>query len=325
MFWVIAILLLAWQSIGFLVAYRFLYKDYHSPLPFESPDAHGISFREVKIPVEVAKGQTIFLSGWFLPADETGVDFQQGAVVLMLHGFGSAKGKVWTDPENGYAASLMDQGAESLVRGGFHVLMLDFRNFGGSEDYGQITLGLKETEDVVAAVHFIVNELPRTEPHIDPTRVGIRAPSMGAATTILALADREGSPLPVQAIWLDSGFATADGAVTDFLSHHGFSGVFLPPIKFWLQRLSGARLADVQPVRKIESLGCNVMLVHSEDDTMIRVDHFFQLQQATASMPNVECWLVDTHQHHRLWLNPEYHRRQLEFFRRHLAPRPEGG
>lgn len=312
------LLLFSWQAVGFAVAYSFLMADYHDPQPFESPDARGLQFREVSIPVEVEPGRSIKLSGWLLPADESAANFQDGAIVLMVHGFGSGKGKVWTNEKTGYRGSLLDQGAESLMRGGFHVLMLDFRNFGDSEDFGLISLGLHESSDVVAAVNFIVNELPKTDLKIDPNRIGIRSPSMGAAATVLALADHP--ELPVNAVWLDSGFATAEQAVSDFLQHRGVPRLFLPPVKFWMQTFSGANLADVAPVQRIGSLTCPVMLVHSEDDTMIRVDHFLQLREATASMPQIETWMMDTQQHHRLWLDPIYHPRQLAFFQQHLYP-----
>lgn len=312
------VIFFVWQAIGFAVAYSFINADYHNPQPFQSPDMLGLDFQEVSIPVEVQPGRTIKLSAWLLPADESADNFQGGAVVLMVHGFGSAKGKVWTNEATGYRASLLEQGAESLVRGGFHVLMLDFRNFGGSEDFGKITLGLRESEDVVAAVNFIAEQLPKTELTIDPQRIGIRAPSMGAATTVIALANHP--ELPVRAVWLDSAFATANQAVADFLKHRNVPVLFLPPIKFWMQKLSGQKLGEIEPLSRIGSITCPAMIVHSEDDTMIRVDHFLKLREATAAMPNFETWMIDGQQHHRLWLDPDYHGRQLEFFKRHLSP-----
>ena len=95
--------------------------------------------------------------------------------------------------------------------------------------------------------------------------------------------------------------------------------MFVIPTKFWMQTLSGARLSDVVPLRCIEDLECPVMIAHSEDDLIISVDHFYQLRDATAEKANVETWLLDTQMHHRLWLDPDYHPRQLEFFRKHLA------
>ena len=232
-------LVVVWQGVGAAIAYTFLSSDYHNPPITETPLDRGLEFEELTIPVEVEPGKTINLSAWLLPADEAAENFQDGAVILMVHGFGGAKRKVWVRYD--YRSSLVDQGAESFVRGGFHVVMLDFRNFGDSEDFGAITLGHRESEDVAAAVRYIADELPKKGLTLDPSRIGIRAPSMGAATTVLALARYP--DLPVKAVWLDSMFATADDAISDFMAFKGVSGVFVIPTKFWMQTLSGARLS----------------------------------------------------------------------------------
>jgi fermentation-respiration switch protein FrsA (DUF1100 family) len=320
----VAILIFVWQAVGFVIAYGYLNAGYHHPEPHETPTDHGLSFQEVSIPVEVEGQGTINLAGWLIPADSLADNFQDGAIVLMVHGFASGKAKIWTDEEIDYAASLLEQGGESLARGGFHVLMIDFRNYGGSDDAEAISLGSREADDILAALRFIREQLPKTDLVIDPARIGLRAPSMGGAASIFAIAkssgDRGGGDgQQVGALWLDSTFANADDAVTDFLTHHGVLPFLLPPIKFWLQQLSGLRLSDTRPVDLIDQVKCPTMIVHSRDDTMIRVDHFFALQRATQSMPNVTTWLIDTHQHHRLWLNPEYLDRQLEFFRSHIG------
>jgi dipeptidyl aminopeptidase/acylaminoacyl peptidase len=93
----------------------------------------------------------------------------------------------------------------------------------------------------------------------------------------------------------------------------------MPPIKFWLQRLSGVKPDEVRPIDYVKRIDCPTMIVHSEADTMIKVDHFYQYQAVTKSMANVETWLVQKRQHHRLWLDPEYLGRQLQFFRTHLG------
>lgn len=313
--WMLLGLVLAWQGVGAAIAYTFLNEDYHNPPVFQTPADRGLKFDEVTIPVEVQPGETINLSAWLLPANDRADNYQDGATILMVHGFGGAKGKVWL--KDNRRSSLLDQGAESFVKAGFHVVMLDFRNFGGSDDFGSITLGHRESEDVVAAVRYIVDELPKTGVDIDIDRIGIRAPSMGAATTVLALA--RNPDLPIKAVWLDSMFATADDAISDFLQYKSVPSVFDMPTKFWLQTLSSASLSDVVPLSCIGSLSCRVMLAHSEDDLIIRVNQFHQLCDATADMSNVETWLLDSQQHHRLWFDPEYHPRQLEFFRTHLA------
>jgi alpha-beta hydrolase superfamily lysophospholipase len=276
---------------------------------------------DVTIPVPGVRddrGGPLQLAGWFLPADPAADEFQNGAVVVLTHGFNSAKGKVWTDPSIGYRGSLFDQAASSLVDAGFHVLMFDFRNHGGSGDAGTVSLGLRESVDVMAAVRFAAVELPKTDVPIDPDRIGVRAPSMGAVATILAAAklDRSGR---IKAIWCDSPFATANHAISDFLTYAGVPRLLLPPVKFWLQQLAGVRLDDLRPIDHVAAARCPVVITHSADDTMIDVDHFYRYRDVAAEHDRIETRLYQGVQHHRLWTIPRYLPQQADFFRRTLA------
>jgi pimeloyl-ACP methyl ester carboxylesterase len=314
---VAVLLFVAWQGFGFYVAYDYLSRNHHDLQPLESPEDRGLQSVDVVIPVAGSSQPPLELAGWFLPADSRSEHFQGGAVIIMLHGFGSSKAKIWEHPEDDYAASLFDQGAESLVRAGFHVLMFDFRNHGDSGDRGVVTLGYREAEDVVAAVRWVRERLPQIEPTVDPNRIGIRAESMGGPAALLAMAHSVGSH--VDAAWLDSAFATADDAVEDFLHHHDVPGWVMPPVKFWLQQLAGVDFTRVQPVRLLQEISTPVLLTHSVDDTMIRIRHFERYVAASRRLANVETWRVAGVQHNRLWQVDGYLQRQIDFFRRHLG------
>jgi fermentation-respiration switch protein FrsA (DUF1100 family) len=86
-----------------------------------------------------------------------------------------------------------------------------------------------------------------------------------------------------------------------------------------LQALARIRLDQVSPVDALTQVTCPVMLVHSEGDTMVPVEHWHQLVRAAGDRPHVETWLLQKWQHNRLWQEPEYHARQLAFFQRVLA------
>lgn len=357
--WLVVIGFVVWQGLGFYIAYDYLSRNHHDLRPVETPADRGLVAMEVTIPVppnaenanlgqagaersgegagmEPARvtggvagaaeestrevrvsADRLRLSGWFLPADVNAESYQGGAVVIMLHGFGSSKAKIWEDEAIGYRGSIFDQGAESLVRGGFHVLLFDFRNHGDSGDRGTVTLGYREAEDVVAAVRFVREELPSLQPDVDPDRIGLRGSSMGGATALLAAAGRVGDD--VGAIWVDSAFATAEEAVEDFLAHHGVPGVVMPPVKFWLQQLSGMRFEDVRPVAQLGQISCPLVITHSVDDTMIRKRHFERFVLASQNLPQVDTWEVSGVQHNRLWTVAGYLDRQRDFFQRHLG------
>ncbi|XZE54467.1 alpha/beta hydrolase [Planctomycetaceae bacterium SH139] len=321
----VACLLSVWQGLGFAIAYDYMTRNHHDLSPLETPADRGLQSLDVMIPVPTfdqeaglaEAEQSLELAGWLLPADPQGERFQQGAIVLMLHGFGSSRSKVWLDESTNYRGSMFDQGAESLVKAGFHVLLVDFRNHGDSGDRGRVTLGLREANDVRAALTFIRDQLTTGELKIDPSRIGIRAESMGGAAALIAAAGPEGSL--ISALWTDSAFARADQAVADFLSHFGVPGILLPPVRFWLQQLCGESFADVQPVTLLEHVKCPTLLVHSADDTMIRVEHFQQYVRAAEQHAHIETWGLEGAQHARLWRLPGYIDRQTEFFLQHLG------
>lgn len=318
-------LFLVWQGLGFAIAYDYMTRNHHDLSPLETPADRGLQSLDLVIPVptfERGAGlaeaeQPLELAAWLLPADPESESFQQGAIILMLHGFASSRSKVWLDETTNYRGSMFDQGAESLVKAGFHVLLIDFRNHGDSGDRGRVTLGLRESSDVRAALTFIRDQLSTGELKIDPSRIGIRAESMGGAAALIAAAGPEGGL--ISALWTDSAFARADQAVADFLGHFGVPGILLPPVRFWLQQLCGESFADVQPVTLLDRVKCPTLLVHSADDTMIRVEHFQQYVRAAAQHAHIETWGLEGAQHARLWRLPGYIDRQTEFFLQHLG------
>ena len=100
---------LGWQLAGLFVAHSYLSADYHRVWPRETPGDRGLVSIDVTIPVPGVRddrGGPLHLAGWFFPADPAAAEFQNGALVILTHGFNSAKGKVWTDPSIGYRGSL---------------------------------------------------------------------------------------------------------------------------------------------------------------------------------------------------------------------------
>ncbi len=316
-----------WHLLGFVIAAVYLFRGYHNLQPLETPADRRLASHTVTIQVPDSDGtdssdgaDELLLSGWLLPADANSPTYQQGAAVIMLHGFSSSKAKIWEDSSVGYRGSMFDQGAESLVKGGFHVLLLDFRNHGESGDRGTISLGLHEAADVAAALDYLSSASLPDGMQIDRSRIGVRGESMGGAAAIFAAAsDKEQR---IAALWVDSTFASADRAVSDFLSHAGVPRILMPPVKFWLQTFAGIALEEIRPMSELRRIRCPMMIVHSEDDSMITVSHFHQLRTVAQGFPNIETWLLAGYEHDRLWQDPQYQSKQLEFFRDHLAVNP---
>lgn len=151
---------------------------------------------------------------------------------------------------------------------------------------------------------------------------------MGAVTCLIATA-RLGAPdeaalqptttVPkVRALWCDSPFADASRVVADFMAHAGISPRLTPAVRFWLNRVTGRDLRLSSPIRHAQRIGCPVFIVHSEDDRLVGIHHFEELASLDWKVPP-ELWRLAGHGHNRLWKEPDYHQRQIDFFKRHLS------
>ena len=139
---------------------------------------------------------------------------------------------------------------------------------------------------------------------------------MGGAACLIAAANDQQNH--VSAVWADSAYADAAGAIEDFMAHYGVPRVFAWSVRFWLLRITGVALDAASPIKFIDRIECPVMLTHSDDDTMIPNHHFERLSESDRWRRPPDVWQLSDHQHTRLWKEPDYHDRQIEFFKRHL-------
>ncbi|HBJ35637.1 MAG TPA: hypothetical protein DDZ51_13010 [Planctomycetaceae bacterium] len=308
----------AWLLLGRLIVSKMLDPRGHVSPDVERPEDRGYATERFWIPVDAEHR----LHAWIIrPAG--GGPFP---CIMMVHGFHSHKDCLWSFPdEPGYQGSMMDQGAQSLCDAGFAVVAIDLRNHGQSDRHGQITLGQDEADDVIAAIRFLQNEADRL--CIDSTRIGLRGESMGAVTCLIAAAklgdlnqealSRSMNVINVRALWCDSPFADAHRVVGDFLAHAGISVHLAPVVRFWLNRVTGRDIRLSSPIRHARQIRCPVFIVHSADDRLIGIDHFDELSSLDWKV-QPERWRLAGHGHNRLWKEPDYHQRQIDFFKRHL-------
>ncbi|QDV63741.1 alpha/beta hydrolase family protein [Crateriforma conspicua] len=325
LFWgipiVAAVGLIAYFGFARLIASKLLGRRVLRCTDEESPADRGfdqIAF-EIQVPsYNAVDGDTetpkCRLDGWLIRPPDAGPD-DRPPCVLMVHGFSSHKNCLWTFPDDpDYRASLLHQGADSLCRAGFAVAAIDLRNHGQSDENGPVTLGIRESYDVLATLRYLKANADRLG--IDGSRLGLRGESMGGVTSLIA-ASIDDCGL-IAALWCDSTFADGHRVVGDFLNYAGVWRGFAPATRLWLKTLTGLDVNDASPVRYVEKIRCPVMLVHSTGDTMVPIEHFDQLASAAWANPP-ETWRLAGHRHNRLWKEPDYHQRQIEFFRQHLG------
>ena len=299
-------------SLGFVIAWLLLYSDHHNFAVTQTPADRGIEARSLTIPT----GDQTHLSAWVLAPEKS----LGGACIVMVHGFDSGKDKVWEFPEDDqYRASILEQGAESMWRAGFHVVAIDLRNHGESSDNGPVTLGANESDDVLAVLDYLIAHAD--EFGIDPTRIGLRGESMGGATCLIA-AGRD-TQNRIAAVWSDSAFSDAGSAILDFMSYKKIPRLFGPAARFWLVQMAKVDLDHSSPIAMVEHIECPVFLTHSSGDIMLPVSHLTRLAESLQWREKPESLVLQAHHHNRLWREPGYHERQIDFFRRKLTGRAD--
>lgn len=202
--------------------------------------------------------------------------------------------------------------AEALADGGFNVLAFDFRSWGESAA-GPVTLGHRETQDILGAVAFA-----RAEHAGHPHRIGIFGLSMGGAASLTAAA----ACPEIEAVVADSSYSRLDRAIGGVLrSLWGPAApVFYAPTRWAGERLIGTPMPDVAPVRAIERISPRpVLIIHGTRDWLVDVREARTLYHA-AGGPK-ELWLVEGagHGRTRRMAPAEYDRRVVGFFRQHLG------
>lgn len=206
--------------------------------------------------------------GWFIPG-------RSQATILLLHGYGARR------------EGMLDHAAV-LHQAGYSVLLFDFRNRGES-DGDAVSLGFHETQDAVAAVHYL-----STRRDVDQARLGVLGESMGASVAILAA-----SQMPeIQAVIADSGFQSAAKAIEEgFTRSTGLPRLPYSPITLAIIRLRlGISPGDIVPQGHIRAISPRpILLIHGLADTSVSPGNSRALF-AAAGEPK-QLWLLPNSQH----------------------------
>jgi dipeptidyl aminopeptidase/acylaminoacyl peptidase len=199
-----------------------------------------------------------------------------------------------------------------LWRGGYNVLLFDYRAHGPDRAEGElVTLGHRELEDMQSAIKY-------ARSRIENPLLGVVGASMGAAVALMAAArDPE-----VKAVWADSPFSSQ----RDIINHVWRKQTHLParPVLGLAERLfesrTGHRWVDFAPINEINKLGNRpVFFVHGSSDSMVPVDQAYRLY-AAAPGPK-ELWIEDGIEHCGVYFahRQEYTERCAKFFNKALV------
>jgi uncharacterized protein len=241
------------------------------------------------VPVAFSSGSGSRLRGWFVPGR------RGGGAVLLLHGVHANR-------------LAMVPRAEFLHDRGYAVLLPDFRAHGESTgDY--TTFGSLESKDALAAVCLLHTLAPGE-------RVGVIGVSLGGAAALLGP-----SPLPVDAMVLESVYPTIDRAARDRLQAWvgPIGSLVAPALVRLLESAVKVHAGELRPIDRIAAVRAPVFLAAGTDDQYTLIQESRALYDR-ARAPK-EFWAVSGAAHVDLhdFAPKEYERRVGDFLARNVG------
>jgi dipeptidyl aminopeptidase/acylaminoacyl peptidase len=277
---VVVIVLAYWNA-------RSLISPHHAPMT-STPAESGLLYESVTF----TSADGLRLAGWYIPS-------RNGATIILCHGLGCNR------------VEMLPQ-AVLLAEHGYGLFLFDFRAHSESEGE-MVTYGYSETDDVLAAVDYLLSR-----PDVDPQRIGILGGSLGAATALRATA----RSTHLRAVVAESTFTSLEDEVAS--SFKTFSGLpafpFAPLVVAFAQWQTGLHISEVRPIDDIVSIAPRpVFIIHGTEDGIIPAEQGLRLYQA-AGEPK-ELWMVDGMGHRSaLGIFPdEYEKRVISFFDKALG------
>lgn len=256
-------------------------------LPDETPAKYNLPFEDVT----VTSPDGLKLVGWFVPS-------QNGAVIIMQHGYKSTRKELLNE-------------AEMMCKHGYGILLTTVRAHDHSE--GElITFGMNEVHDMDAWYQYLL-----TRKDIDPNKIGMLGNSYGGMLVIQYASQNQN----IKAVVANSAFSslndTVSTSVTYFTNLPAFP--FAPLIVFWAERETGFKTDDIDATKWIAKISPRpVFLMQGGKDVVISVNSGQKLYDA-AGEPK------------ELWFDPalghvefdkeraaEYEKRVSEFFDKYL-------
>lgn len=218
------------------------------------PANYGLNYEEITFKTK----DDLNLSGWFIPHEE-----KEAKTIILLHGYPADKGDILP--------------ATRFLHEKYNLFLFDFRYLGASEGKYS-TVGIKETEDLSAAIRFLksrgINE------------VGVWGFSMGGAVALMTAPEAP----EIKAIISDSAYASLE-----LMSYELYRMPFIRyPLGWltgvWSKLLLGIDVKKTSPKEAVKNLSIPILIIHSEEDKTIPFKNAEILQESLKGNPKAEFW-----------------------------------
>lgn len=255
----------------------------------DHPSEHGLQFEDVEFR---SRTGDVTLAGWYIDGED------QSPTLIFVHGLNSVR-------SGGSAVEL----ASMLVDRGFNILMFDLRGHGESGGY-RTSGGFFERHDLLGAFDFLVGR------GIPADKIGVWGISMGAGTSVMALADEPA----IRALVIDGTYASVPDLVAGEVARKmnisdTLATVFVPGTTLLANLLYGIDISILVPDRVVAQLDYPILLIHGTADTRIPHEHSERVHRA--AHPDSILWSVSGADHGDSFdLHPqEYVERVSSYFR----------
>lgn len=159
--------------------------------------------------------------------------------------------------------------AEEYLKRGYNVLTPDL-NASGNSDGQYLTMGFKESKDVLAWTKLVDNK-------VKSAQIALHGVSMGAATVMLT--SQEKLPASVYAVIEDCGYTSAyemfGVQIEKLFGLPQFPAInminIVHRIKF------GCYLSDVAPIRAVKNTKLPMLFIHGDSDDLVPVEMIHRL------------------------------------------------
>jgi len=217
------------------------------------------------------------LTAWYTPSTN-------GRAILMFHGHGGNRDQLMSH-------------ADYLMDAGYGLLMLDFRNHGGSEG-DRTSMGFHEIMDARAAYAYLQEQ-------DDVEQIILWGHSMGGA-----VASRLMGEVDADGLFIDATFGDFPSIVRAGVVARGFAGTpFTEILTTMYGALSGADWQDVRPIDSLANIDKPMLVFHGTDDPIIPVAEGYRLAEAN---PNIRLVIFEDGAHSNLYeLDPELYQREV--------------
>ena len=191
-------------------------------------------------------------------------EYAPGAPIeLMFHGY------------RGSSERDMPGGVQRCFKLGRSALLVDQRG-GGRSDGNTITFGVKEHQDCLTWVDFIVKQFG------SDVKIILTGISMGASTVLMAA----GKPLPSNVIGVlaDCGFSSAREIIQIVIRHLKLPvKLAYPFVRLGARIFGGFSLESYSPMEAMKTCTLPVIFIHGEDDDFVPCDMSRAMYQACSS------------------------------------------